>query len=116
MDNLEKQQHEEGTRGTTILKNLQLEGQKTKAKTQSKKLKNQKQHGKVFEEFRTSSTNNMSLEQKNAIEKKKTQTQAWSSKNMIEKNNKNAIWNSKNTTEKSNKNENLEQQELLLRA
>ncbi len=81
MDNLEKQQHEEGTRGTTILKNLQLEGQKTKAKTQSKKLKNQKQHGKVFEEFRTSSTNNVNLEQKNAIEKKNTQTQAWSNKN-----------------------------------
>ncbi len=42
MDNLEEQQHQEGTRGTTILKNLQLEGQKEKAKTQSKKLKKPK--------------------------------------------------------------------------
>ncbi len=74
MDNLEEQHHQKGTRGTTILRDLQPEGQKAKAKTQNKKLKNQKQHGKVFEEFRALSTKNVSLEQKNATRKNKTRT------------------------------------------
>ncbi len=48
MDNLEEQQHQEGITGTTILKDLYLEGQKEKAKTQSKKLKKPKGTWKFF--------------------------------------------------------------------
>ncbi len=44
VDNLEKQQLQEATKGTTNLKDLQPEGQ-------NPKLKNQKQHGRVQEEW-----------------------------------------------------------------
>ncbi len=102
MDNLEEQQNQKGTKGTTILKDMWPKRLENKGQNTKQKMKKAKEPWKVFEFFWTLSTKNMSLEQKNAIGNNNTQTWAWNNNNTTVKSN---IW----TQAWTNKNTNLEQ-------